>query len=91
MDDRITELADLFQEAGHAHHQAYIETNGADDDWAIWYADYLIGSLSDLLDASLTRTQIIVLLVELDRLHRTIVPGSNWSVFYARELVKRYF
>lgn len=91
MNDKIQVLADLFQATGYAHHQAYIETDGADDDWAIWYADYLVDKLSDQLEAKLTRTNIVVLLVELERLHQSTAPGSNWMRFYAKELINRYF
>ena len=91
MNEKINALAELFGQAGHAHHQAYIETDGADDDWAIWYADYLVDKLPEHLDATLTRTQIVVLLVELDRLIHVTAPGANWTRFYAKELISRYF
>ena len=35
----------LFREAGPAHHKAYIETNGADPDWPMWYAEGCISKL----------------------------------------------
>lgn len=91
MDEKIQALANLLQETGQAHHQAFIETDGADDDWAIWYADYLIEKLHNILEARLTRTQLVVLMVELDRLHKATAPGSNWAQFYAKELINRYF
>ena len=91
MEDKIQAIANLLQQTGQAHHQAFIDTDGADDDWAIWYADYLFGKLDDLLDARLTRTQIVILMVDLDRLHKATAPGSNWARFYAKELVNRYF
>ena len=91
MEDRIQALAELFQETGHEHHQAYLETDGADPDWPLWYADYLVDRLGEHLDASFTRTQIVVLLVELERLQQATAPGSNWMRFYARVLINRYF
>jgi hypothetical protein len=48
MDEKITKLAELFAETGKAHHQAYIETDGAHTDWAIWYANYLYDKLLPL-------------------------------------------
>ena len=90
MENKIQAIAELLQETGHAHHQAYIETNGADDDWPIWYADYLVDKLGEKLDATFTRTQIVVLLVELDRQQKVTAPGTNWMRFYAKELVNRY-
>jgi hypothetical protein len=39
--DLAGQLEELFRETGEAHHQAYIETDGADPEWPLWYADYL--------------------------------------------------
>ncbi len=39
--DLARQLEGLFHEVGEAHHQAYIETDGADPEWPLWYADYL--------------------------------------------------
>ena len=39
--DRAGQLKGLLREVGEAHHQAYIETDGADPEWPLWYADYL--------------------------------------------------
>jgi hypothetical protein len=57
------QLEGLFREVGEAHHQAYIETDGADPEWPLWYADYLRDRLAPLLDASFTRSELIYLLV----------------------------
>lgn len=38
--DLAQQLEGLFNEVGEAHHQAYIETDGADPEWPLWYADY---------------------------------------------------
>lgn len=91
MENKIQALADLLQETGHEHHQAFIDTDGADPDWPIWYANYLVDRLGNLLDATFTRTQIVVLLVELDRQQQATAPGTNWMRFYAKVLVNRYF
>src|SRR3954471_10797358 len=40
------QLEGLFHEVGEAHHQAYIETDGADPEWPLWYADYLRDKLA---------------------------------------------
>jgi hypothetical protein len=34
-------LTELFIQTGQAHHQAFVDTNGSDPDWPIWYASYL--------------------------------------------------
>jgi hypothetical protein len=53
--DLAQQLEELFREAGAAHHQAYIETDGADPEWPLWYADYLRERPGALLDVSFTR------------------------------------
>ena len=89
MDDIKTALEALLREAGPAHHQAYIETDGDDPDWPIWYAEYLQERLNALLGATLTKTQLIVLLVELDQLQRSEDPAADWPVFYAEQIMAR--
>ena len=90
MEDNIQILINLLQETGQAHHQAFIETDGADDDWAIWYADYLFGKINDKLNISLTHTQLVAILVELDQLYQANKPDTHWTRFYATELINRF-
>ena len=42
-----TELADLLRQTGERHHAAFIESDGADPEWALWYADYVQAHLWD--------------------------------------------
>ena len=49
MDDRVAKVSELLHEAGETHHVVYRITDGADEDWASWYADWLI-RLSELPD-----------------------------------------
>lgn len=50
------QLGELFREVGEAHHQACIETNGADPEWLLWYADYVLYRLAPLL--GFTRSEL---------------------------------
>ena len=90
MDEIKARLVALLREAGPAHHEAYIETDGDDPDWPIWYAEYLLDRLNALLDATLTKTQLIALLIELDQLQRSEDPVADWPVFYAEQIMARY-
>ena len=83
-------LAALFREAGQAHHRAYIDTDGADPDWPIWYAEHLREPLAALLDAGFTRSELVYLLVALDRDLKTRAPGAEWVGFYTRWFLERY-
>jgi hypothetical protein len=91
MDAAIAGLASLFKETGHAHHQAYIETDGADPDWAIWYADYLVDKLPEHLGgAKLQKSEIIYLLMRFSFEQTLDAPGAEWTRYYAKILLQRY-
>jgi hypothetical protein len=91
MDDRTSKVADVLHEAGETHHTVYRITDGADEDWASWYADWLIrlSELPDLLGAAPVRSHLVHLLVQLDRDFSTASPDERWEDFYARGLVAR--
>ena len=90
MNDKNSALVSLLRESGPAHHQAYIETDGDDPDWPIWYAEFLQDRLNAIMDTNFTKTQLIVLVVELDQLYRSASPASDWPTFYAEQLLERY-
>ena len=84
------QLEDLFHEVGEAHHQAYIETDGADPEWPLWYADYLRKRLGDLLDASFTKSELVHLLVLVANEQPLRAPGANWARYYAKFFIALY-
>lgn len=84
------ELENILKEAGQAHHEAYLDTDGADPDWPIWYAGYLRDRLAGLLNAQFTKSELVYLLVTLDREVQRNAPGTDWQAYYARALLKRY-
>ncbi len=86
---RQQQLIALLREAGDAHQQAYRETDGADADWPLWYAEYLRDRLGALLDARFTTSELVYLLVSLDREVQRRAPGGNWQAYYARALLER--
>ena len=47
MDQRSTKVGELLHEAAETHHQVFRITDGADEDWASWYAQWLV-TLSEL-------------------------------------------
>ncbi len=88
MPTRIELLSDLLLETGRAHHKAFQKTDGYDPEWAIWYADYLQNPISDILNRSLTQSEIIYELIRLDK--TTDSSHSPWQEVYAMELMERY-
>jgi hypothetical protein len=45
--DTLEQVSALLHEAGETHHRVFRIVDGTDDDWASWYAQWLIG-LSEL-------------------------------------------
>ena len=88
MSTKIQKIAALLKETGQAHHQAFIETDGSDPEWALFYASVLEKPLSSLLGKSLTQSRIVYELVRLDE--TTDTSEVPWPEAYARELVKKY-
>ncbi len=83
-------LAELLQEAGHAHHAAYAATDGVDPDWSIWYADYLKEPFAERFDMNFDKSQLIYCLMDADYEHLARSPDSDWPKYYADEIIERY-
>lgn len=82
-DEQINDLIDLFNEVGPDHHKAFIETDGYDPDWPIWYSDFLHEKVMDVLDVEFTKSELIYLLVAADLDHQDEAPESDWQTYYA--------
>jgi len=81
-------IAKLLEEAAETHHRVYRITNGADDDWASWYADWLLdhSELPTLLGARPVRSHLVHALVDLDRAFASDPGNEAWPEFYAARL-----
>jgi len=89
-EEQIKELAELFMKTGKAHHTAFIETDGEDPDWAIWYGKYLEEPLSNILNTDLSAGEITERLISLDKKFTAEPSSSHWTEFYAAKLVVKY-
>ena len=89
MDNRIEGVSNLLHEAGETHHQVFRITDGADDDWASWYADWLtkLSELPDILGSQVVRSRIAYMLVKLDDEYTATSPDEKWEDFYATRIV----
>ncbi|HZP29564.1 MAG TPA: hypothetical protein VFC99_11475 [Acidimicrobiia bacterium] len=89
VNDPRSEVASLLHEAGETHHRVYRITDGDDPDWASWYADWLIGhsELPELLGGAPVRSELVWMLVQLDKDFGTAAPGGRWEDFYADRIV----
>ena len=85
-------VADLLQEAAETHHRVYRITDGEDPDWASWYADWLIhlSELPDRLGRKPVRSELVYLLVLLDKEFTQRHPVERWEDYYARRLEEHF-
>jgi NAD(P)H-hydrate epimerase len=84
------QLTGLFRNTQKAHHQAYIETDGADDEWPMWYAGQMHEELAKLLNARFTKSELVYLIVQADKEQKLYAPGSDWATYYAHFFLDRY-
>ena len=92
MKANITKVAELLHEAAETHHIVYRIVDGADDDWASWYGDWLVrlSELPQLLGAPMVRSELVYLLVRLDKEYVEREPAEPWETYYARAIVERF-
>jgi hypothetical protein len=83
-------VAALLREAAETHHRVYRITDGEHPDWATWYATWLIelSELPDLLGRTPVRSELVHLLVELDRETAQHPDGEPWDRRYARRITE---
>ena len=92
MTDPQAAIAELLHEAGETHHRVYRIVDGDDPDWASWYADWLIelSELPRLLGTTPVRSELVYMLVRLDKEFTKDEPGGKWEDYYAAALVKHF-
>ena len=91
-DANIEAVAALLHEAAETHHRVYRITDGSDDDWASWYADWLtkLSELPELLGRAPVRSELVYTLVQLDKDFVASQPGEPWERYYASRLVEHF-
>jgi hypothetical protein len=87
--DKILDLKNLLQETGEAHHQAYIETDGEDPEWPLWYAGFLKEKVNRLLNKTYTETEIVHYLLMAEENRSIENTDAHWTDYYARFMVER--
>jgi hypothetical protein len=92
MDEPTAKVSELLHEAAETHHQVFRITDGADDDWASWYSQWLVtlSELPELLGGKLVRSELTYLLVRLDKEFTERNPPERWEDYYARALVGHF-
>jgi hypothetical protein len=87
-EETLQRIAELLHEAGETHHRVYRIVDGDDPDWASWYADWLIdlSELPDLLGVRPVRSELVWMLVGLDKDYAREQPDVPWPRWYAERL-----
>ena len=88
-EDVVGRVSALLTEAAETHHRVYRIVDGNDDDWASWYADWLVNlsELPALLGQKPVRSHLVSLLVRLDKEYTAEPRSEDWPSFYARVLI----
>ncbi|MBW2629784.1 MAG: hypothetical protein JRE45_19505 [Deltaproteobacteria bacterium] len=85
---KLGQLAELFQQTGEAHHQAFLETDGDDPEWTLWHAEHLQDRLAPFLGAPLTRSRLVFCLIGADDEYRATESDVPWPEYYARRFLE---
>jgi hypothetical protein len=90
--DQAARIAALLDEAAETHHRVYRITDGTDDDWASWYADWLLdlSELPDILGRRPARSHLVHALVQCDIDHAGSGGDEPWPTSYASQLIRRF-
>src|SRR5580693_1664442 len=89
MAEAADRVAALLHEAGETHHVVYRIVDGDDPDWASWYADWLLNlsELPQILGSAPVRSELVWLLVGLDKEYTQTAPPVPWPQWYAERIV----
>ena len=92
MTDTAEQISSLLHEASETHHRVFRIVDGADDDWASWYAQWLIdlSELPGLLGRRPVRSELVYLLVDLDKHYVADNPKEPWEQYYARGILRHF-
>jgi len=92
VNDSSTQVAALLHEAGETHHLVYRIVDGDDPDWASWYADWLLNlsELPQILETTPVRSELVWLLVTLDKQYTQASPDVAWPQWYAERVTAHF-
>ncbi len=88
--DLQNSVTSLMSDAGAAHHQAFLATDGDDPEWPMWYSEHLYEPLSELLDTPFTRSQLIYCLMNAEFEREARDPAADWTRYYTDHFIERF-
>ena len=83
-------LAQLFRDAGAAHHRAFAATAGEDAEWPAWYAAYLAPRFGGLVGGVRSVDRLAADLVIVDREYRDAGSTLAWPEYYVEWFLQKY-
>ena len=88
MDETTGRIAEILVQAEHAHTAISQKTGGADAEWPLFYAWWMLewSDLPEVLGSKPTRSELILELMLADRDYRAQRPAAPWSEFYAARI-----
>jgi hypothetical protein len=79
----------VLKAAGPAHHAAYIETDGDDPEWPLWYAEHVLGEVRDILGRpDLTLSRLVAAFVAADDDYARSPSEVPWHRHYAERFAR---
>jgi hypothetical protein len=92
MEDKRVELSKILTTAGETHHTVYAIVDGDHDDWASWYADWLLelSEMPKILGSKPVRSHVVHALVQAERDFAAVKMPLTWQEFYADALLKAF-
>ncbi len=76
--------------AARAHHEAYLDVDGANPGWPAWYANHMQGDLKALLGREIALDELATWLVKMDEEYRDLAPDRSWVSYYAEKLLEKW-
>lgn len=88
----VKRVSELLHEVADLHHRYFRIVDGADDDWASWYAEWLVAhsELPALLGSKPARSELIRLLVSAAKEYGRHKPSQSWESYYAQKIIERF-
>jgi hypothetical protein len=88
----LKDLSELLHEVAETHHVVWKITDGTDPDWASWYADHLLRltHFQDLIGKPVVRSELVYMLVKLDKDYSAQQPSERWEDYYAQKLMEHF-
>mgnify|MGYP000188557401 FL=1 len=90
LDERRAKIIEQLAaaQAAHAEYEATTLNGVYDQQWADWYAEYLLAhGWNDLFSQSWAADSLTAALRQADAAHRATAPQQRWHEFYAAQFV----